>query len=195
MVRKIHLSKCLEDNNWDAIRKDLNRRPVEGVNGKADEKAILEILAKYGINTEQTATEISPSQSLTVPPSHRLKVALNLWGTGRPMREFLWSEDMADACVFIMENRNFEDVKAECDREVINTHINIGTGKEISIRELSEVIQKEIGFQGTIRFDSTKPDGTMRKLTDPSKLHRLGWKHNIELEEGIKLMYQHYLKV
>jgi GDP-L-fucose synthase len=111
------------------------------------------------------------------------------------MREFLWSEDMADACVFLMENRNFEDVKAECDGEVINTHINIGTGKEISIKELSEVIQKEIGFQGTIRFDSTKPDGTMRKLTDPSKLHRLGWKHNIELEEGIKLMYQHYLKV
>ena len=87
-----------------------------------------------------------------------------------------------------------EDVKAECEGEVVNTHINIGTGKEISIRQLSEVIQKEIGFQGTIRFDTTKPDGTMRKLTDPSKLHRLGWQHTIELEEGIKLMYEHYLK-
>ncbi|WP_246222898.1 Rossmann-fold NAD(P)-binding domain-containing protein [Draconibacterium halophilum] len=110
------------------------------------------------------------------------------------MREFLWSEDMADACVFLMENRNFEDVKTACKEEVVNTHINIGTGKEIAIKQLSEVIQKEIGFKGSIDFDSTKPDGTMRKLTDPSKLHHLGWKHKIELEDGIKLMYEHYLK-
>ncbi|WP_372651653.1 GDP-L-fucose synthase family protein [Draconibacterium sp.] len=199
MVRKIHLSKCLENNNWEAIREDLDRRPVEGVTGKADEKDILKILTKYGINTEQANSEISPSQSLTVPQSNslsaqRLTVSLDLWGTGKPMREFLWSEDMADACVFLMENRNFEDVKSECEGEIVNTHINIGTGKEISIRQLSEVIQKEIGFQGTISFDTTKPDGTMRKLTDPSKLHRLGWKHNIELKEGIKMMYEHYLK-
>nr|WP_321356162.1 GDP-L-fucose synthase [uncultured Draconibacterium sp.] len=176
MVRKIHLSKCVEDNNWDAIREDLNRRPVEGINGTATNEKILNILNKYGIQ------------------SFNNSVLLNLWGTGKPMREFLWSEDMADACVFLMENRNFQDVKAECDGEIVNTHINIGTGKEISIRQLSEVIQNEIGFQGTISFDTSKPDGTMRKLTDPSKLHRLGWQHNIELEEGIKLMYEHYMK-
>ncbi|WP_319481200.1 GDP-L-fucose synthase [uncultured Draconibacterium sp.] len=188
MVRKIHLSKCLQDNNWEAIREDLNRRPVEGTNGKANKEEILCILSKYGIECEPE------KNAPTVSTSHRLNVSLDLWGTGKPMREFLWSEDMADACVFLMENRNFEDVKAECDGAVINTHINIGTGKEISIKQLSEVIQKEIGFQGTINFDTTKPDGTMRKLTDPSKLHRLGWKHKIELEEGIKLMYEHYLR-
>ncbi|MDX8339279.1 GDP-L-fucose synthase [Draconibacterium sp. IB214405] len=176
MVRKIHLSKCLLENNWDAIRADLNRRPVEGVDGHSAKEKVFKILRKYGIQIIDNS------------------VILDLWGTGKPMREFLWSEDMADACVFLMENRNFEDVKAECKGEVVNTHINIGTGKEISIKQLSEVIQKEIGFQGSISFDSTKPDGTMRKLTDPSKLHRLGWKHNIELEEGIKMMYEHYLK-
>ena len=199
MVRKLHLSKSLEDNNWEAIREDLNRRPVEGTNGEANQEEILGILSKYGIKAEQANSEISSSQSPAVPQSHspsaqRLTVSLDLWGTGKPMREFLWSEDMADACVFLMENRNFEDVKAECKGEIINTHINIGTGKEISIKQLSEVILKEIGFKGTINFDTTKPDGTMRKLTDPSKLHRLGWKHNIELEKGIKLMYKHYLR-
>lgn len=197
MVRKIHLSKCLEDNNWEAICKDLNRRPVEGVDGKASREEILKILNKYGISIPQS---LNPS------------VLLKLWGTGKPMREFLWSEDMADACVFMMENRDFKDIiqdtilrgeetttkqthalTNEAPGEVRNTHINIGTGKEISIRKLSEVIQKEIGFKGSIEFDADKPDGTMRKLTDPSKLHRLGWKHNIELEEGIKLMYAHYL--
>jgi len=178
MVRKIHLAKCLEDNNWDGIREDLNRRPVEGVNGSSVENQILDILEKYGIQ---------------VAKDNRHTVNLNLWGTGKPMREFLWSEDMADACVFLLENRDFEDVKANCVDEVVNTHINIGTGKEISIRLLSETIKKEIDFKGQIDFDTTKPDGTMRKLTNPSKLHGLGWKHTIELGEGIKLMYDHYL--
>ncbi|TKG95369.1 GDP-L-fucose synthase [Puteibacter caeruleilacunae] len=182
MVRKIHLANALEDNNWDVIREDLNRRPVEGVNGESQEFEILAMLNKYGI--EQTEESVT----------------LNLWGTGKPMREFLWSEDMADACVFLLENRDFADVVEESQgetagtKEVRNTHINIGTGKEITIRELSEAIQNEIGFKGIIEFDVTKPDGTMRKLTDPSKLHKLGWKHRIELEEGIKLMYEHYLK-
>lgn len=175
MVRKIYLSKCLEDNNWDKIRLDLSRRPIEGIDGSASIEDIINILDKYGIKKNNSIT-------------------LQLWGTGNPMREFLWSEDMADACVFLLENRNFEDLKMNCGEEVRNTHINLGTGIEISIQNLSEVIKKEIGFKGFIEFDSDKPDGTMRKLTDPSKLHSLGWKHKIELEEGIRLMYKYYLK-
>ena len=107
------------------------------------------------------------------------------------MREFLWSEEMADACVFIMENVNFDDLKSEMS-EVRNCHINIGTGKEISIKELSELIIKTIGYKGDIVFDTTKPDGTMRKLTDVSKLHSLGWKHKIEIDEGVRKMYEWY---
>lgn len=174
MVRKIHLSKCLEDENWEGIETDLNKRPIEGVHGKSTQNEILEILEKYGIFKKD-------------------KVTLNLWGTGKPMREFLWSEDMADASVFIMENRDFKDVTSFCKNDIVNTHINIGTGKEIAIVELAAMIEEEIGFQGNIVFDTSKPDGTMRKLTNPSKLHALGWKHKIELEEGIQRMYQHYL--
>jgi GDP-L-fucose synthase len=119
--------------------------------------------------------------------------SVEIWGSGKPRREFLWSEDMADACVFIMENRNFSDTYNEGDMEVRNTHINIGTGKDVSIKELAETIQKEIGFKGRLLFNTDKPDGTMRKLTDVSKLNNLGWKHKIELEEGIKKAYDWYL--
>lgn len=190
MVRKIHLAKCLEDHNWDALREDLNSRPVEGINGSATKAEIKMMLFKYGMSMDS-------NHSCT----------LTLWGTGKPMREFLWSEDMADACIFLLENRDFKDVAEDSNpsnssngkmnstlNEVRNTHINIGTGTEISIHSLAKLIQQEIEFRGTIEFDQLKPDGTMRKLTDPSKLHELGWIHKVELDEGIKLMYQHYLK-
>lgn len=129
-------------------------------------------LAKFGVNDSQ----------------------VEIWGTGKPRREFLYSEDMADACVFLLENRDFKDTYDENQKEIINTHINIGTGKDISIKELAELIQKIIGFKGTLNFNIDKPDGTMVKLTDPSKLHSLGWKHKVELEDGIKTMYEWYLK-
>jgi GDP-L-fucose synthase len=192
MVRKIHLAKCLEESNWEAIRTDLNKRPVEGIDGAAEKEEILYLLKKYGIHLHQSESE-EETRLFSLPPSQVPPVSLYLWGSGKPMREFLWSEDMADACVFLLENRNFEDVKTTSGDEVRNTHINIGTGKEISISHLAATIQKEIGFQGTIEFDRTKPDGTLRKLTDPSKLHSLGWRHSVELEDGVRLMYQHYL--
>lgn len=188
MVRKIHLAKSLEDNNWDAIREDLKRRPIEGVDQNASTEEILAILEKFGILRHPEPVEGDKESEMS-----NNQVTLKLWGTGKPMREFLWSEDMADACVFLLENRDFKDVIKGIDKDIRNTHINIGTGKEISIKELSETIKKEIGFKGTLEFDTSKPDGTMRKLTDPSKLHALGWKHTVELNEGIKLMYQHYL--
>ena len=170
MVRKIHLAKALLNNDWEAVKTDLNKRPVEGVTGESSKEAVQAILAKYGITDKK----------------------VTLWGTGTPLREFLWSEDMADACVFLMERINFKDTYPTNTKEVRNTHINIGTGKELSIKELAYMIKETIGYQGEIIFDSTKPDGTMRKLTDPSKLHQLGWQHTVELQEGIKLMYEHY---
>ncbi|MEP5338897.1 MAG: GDP-L-fucose synthase [Algibacter sp.] len=119
--------------------------------------------------------------------------SVEIWGSGKPKREFLWSEDMADACVFLMENRNFSDTFLKGQKEIRNTHINIGTGKDISIKELAETIKKIIDFNGNLVFNSDKPDGTMKKLTDVSKLNDLGWKHTIELEEGIKTVYNWYL--
>ena len=171
MVRKIHLAHKLLSNDWLALRRDLNLRPVEGVDGSASQDDIINILAKYGIT----------SSSVT------------LWGTGTPMREFLWSEEMADASVFILENVNFSDTYNPEQREIRNCHINIGTGREISIRDLAMLIVKTIGYQGSIIFDSSKPDGTMRKLTDVSKLHNLGWHHTVEIDEGVQRIYDWYL--
>lgn len=170
MIRKIHLAKCLSTDDWKAIRKDLNTRPVEGVNGAFDEKEIITVLSKYGITRGQ----------------------VELWGTGTPLREFLWSEEMADASVYIMEHVDFSDVRPS-EKEVRNTHINIGTGKELSIREVAELIKEKIGFEGNLAFNPSKPDGTLRKLTDVSKLHRLGWHHHIEIEEGIERLYTWYI--
>ena len=171
MIRKIHLAHCLKQGDWDAICKDLNQRPVEGIDGNSSKEDILAILAKYGISNSE----------------------VKLWGTGTPLREFLWSEEMADASVFVMEHVDFKDTYKQGDKDIRNCHINIGTGKEISIRELAELIVSTVGYQGQLTFDSTKPDGTMRKLTDPSKLHALGWHHKVEIEEGIQRMYNWYL--
>ena len=171
MIRKIHLAHCLKQGDWDAICKDLNQRPVEGIDGNSSKEDILAILAKYGISNSEA----------------------KLWGTGTPLREFLWSEEMADASVFVMEHVDFKDTYKQGDKDIRNCHINIGTGKEISIRELAELIVSTVGYQGQLTFDSTKPDGTMRKLTDPSKLHALGWHHKVEIEEGVQRMYNWYL--
>ncbi|MCD8264411.1 MAG: GDP-L-fucose synthase [Tannerellaceae bacterium] len=170
MIRKIHLANCLHQGAWDKIRHDFTLRPVEGIGGDASEETLLVILKKYGIT-----------------PGY-----VTLWGTGKPMREFLWSEEMADASVYIMEHIDFADLVKD-RKEIRNTHINIGTGKEISIREVAYLIKQAIGFNGNIIFDESKPDGTMRKLTDVSKLHSLGWKHTVEIEEGISKLYQWYI--
>lgn len=118
--------------------------------------------------------------------------SVEIWGSGAPKREFLWSKDMADACVFLMENRNFTDTFSKGDKEVRNTHINIGTGEDISIKELAEMIKEIVGFRGKLIYNSDKPDGTMRKLTDVSKLNALGWKHKMNLKNGIEHVYNWY---
>ncbi|MDP2338093.1 MAG: GDP-L-fucose synthase [Bacteroidota bacterium] len=184
MLRKMHLGKCLQENNWNAIADDLNKRPIEGISGANTNDEILSILNKYGIR-------VNPLKSVE-------SVSVEIWGTGAPMREFLWSEEMADACIFVMENIDFLDVNPPeshqlVSHEVRNTHINIGTGKEISIKELANLIKSGIGYDGEIVFNTSKPDGTMRKLTDPSKIHALGWHHCIEIDEGIEKLYQWYL--
>lgn len=177
MIRKIHLGKCLQEENWDALKADLNSRPIENINGDSDKSDMLAILEKYGVKK-----------------SSNNSVEVGLWGTGKPMREFLWSEDMADATVFIMESVNFSDLTDVIkSKEIRNTHINIGTGIEISIKDVAFLIKDVINFTGNVIFDTTKPDGTMRKLTDVTKLHSLGWKHNIEIERGVRDLYNWYI--
>ena len=199
MMRKIYLAKLIHEANWESIRQDLDIRPIEGINGSSQEPSILNVLSKYGIQDNKVI----------------------LWGTGKPLREFLWSEDMADASVHVLLNVNFSDIigiekyssvhygasaDGTIDRnhsagrggaipklgEIRNCHINVGTGKELTIRELSQLVAKAIGFEGTIEFDASKPDGTMRKLIDVSKLHRLGWTHKVEIEDGVQKLFEWY---
>lgn len=179
LIRKIYLGKCIENEDWKAVSDDLSKRPVEGISGNNKINEIIGILAKYGIITGNNNAGDA-------------KVKVEIWGSGKPMREFLWSEEMADACVFIMEKINFTDLVSPGQTEIRNTHINIGTGKEISIKELAELIKRIIGFSGELYFNTNKPDGTIRKLTSVSKLHALGWKHSIEIEDGIKQIYNWY---
>ena len=180
MIRKIHLAKCLNEGDWEGVRKDIGLRPVSVqkngekviVNAESSEETILEVLSHYGITPE----------------------AVTLWGTGKPMREFLWSEEMADASVHVLLNVDFKDTYPEGSKEIRNCHINVGTGKEISIREVAEKIMEEIGFKGKLKWDSSKPDGTLRKLTNVSKLHGLGWHHQVEIDEGVHRLYEWYLQ-
>ena len=162
----------MNEGDWENIRYDLDMRPVEGINGESRTEEILAVLKNYGIS----------------------KDGVELWGTGTPLREFLWSEEMADASVFIMEHVDFKDTYRPGTKEIRNCHINIGTGKEISIADLAHLIVKETGYKGSITFNPEKPDGTMRKLTDVTKLHELGWHHKIDIEEGVHKMYQWYLE-
>ena len=252
MMRKVYLAKLIHEGAWDKIAIDLNKRPVEGVNGSGltvndscdssnscsskdnpchpsdpcsskekfsnsqildskdntsfsslsmleNRKKVLDVLAKYGIEDNK----------------------VTLWGTGTPLREFLWSEDMADASVHVLLNVNFSDIigiekyssvhygastDGAVDRnhsagrggaipslgEIRNCHINVGTGKELTIRELSQLVVKVVGFEGEVAFDASKPDGTMRKLIDVSKLHSLGWTHKVEIEEGVQRLFDWY---
>lgn len=176
IMRKMYLAKCLENNNFMAIMDDFAKLPADGLAAGCGDGEMLAFLEKLGIQKNRD--------------NH---ISLTLWGSGKPFREFLHVDDMADACVFVMENIDFEHVKPLGSKEIRNTHINIGTGKEVSIRQLAELIKKTIGFEGEILFEPSKPDGTPRKLLDVGKLESLGWKYKIELEAGVTKAYKDYI--
>ena len=250
MMRKVYLSKLIADNNWAAIRKDLSIRPV-GANmpkkeiQKFTNSLILEEKEESSFTNSlilEKKEESSFTNSLILEEKERIVIDGNsteqeilgvlrwygiennkvtLWGTGKPLREFLWSEDMADASVHVLINVDFKDIigiekyssvhygvaaDGVVDRnhstgrggaipslgEIRNCHINVGTGKELTIRELAELVVKTVGFEGELCFDSSKPDGTMRKLIDVSKLHSLGWTHKVEIEDGVQKLFDWY---
>lgn len=211
MMRKIYLAKLIHEGDWQSIRTDMNRRPInptdalraligEGnVDGSNPEERIRRALAFYGIEDNR----------------------VTLWGDGSPLREFLWSEDMADASVHVLLNVDFADIigvekyssvfygartDGAVDRnnsegrggaipslgEIRNCHINVGTGKELTIGSLAQLVKRTVGFGGDIVWDASKPNGTPRKLIDVSKLHRLGWTHKVEIEEGVARLYAWY---
>jgi GDP-L-fucose synthase len=196
LIRKMHLGKCLENNDWESIRADLKKRPIEGVNDLSSDSEILEKLSKYGIQILHETSHLTPHTSHLV--------SISLWGTGSPYREFLYVDDLAEACVYVMNHVDFKDLKAHAlnptpsalsplpSAPIKNTHINIGTGKDLTIKELAILIKATVGFKGELKWDSSKPDGTFRKLLDVSKINGLGWKEKVSLEQGIQIIYKKY---
>jgi len=180
LTRRIHLGKMLEQGDMEGIRRDLQKRPVDGINGEESVNEILTLLEKHGVRQGERDRE-------------KGEVSVTVWGTGSPLREFMWSGDMADATIFIMEKVSFKDLMP-AGEEIRNTHINIGTGEEVTIRELAMLLKETIGFKGEIVFDPSKPDGTPRKLIDSSKLHGLGFKHTTSIKDGTKKIYDWYQK-
>jgi GDP-L-fucose synthase len=176
LLRKMILGKFLHQQDFDAIRKDLQKRPIEGTDNTASEDSIIAVLDKYGVR--QTADSVE----------------VEIWGSGKPMREFLYSEDMADACVHIMERVDFIDTYDNSQKEIRNTHINIGTGQETSIKDLAETIKEIVGFRGALYFNTSKPDGTMRKLTEVYKLKSHKWRPLTKFKKGIRQLKVSYLK-
>jgi GDP-L-fucose synthase len=185
LIRKMHLGKCLENKDWEKIRKDLRRYPVEGINKASSENEIISKLKNYGIRYSSESQQNDNSL-----PGH---VEITLWGTGNPFREFLYVDDLAEACVYVMQHVDFKDL-IEDNSNILNTHINIGTGKDLSIKELGQLVKSVVGYKGGLRWDSSKPDGTYRKLLDVARINRLGWKEKIGLENGIEMIYSKYIE-
>lgn len=201
LLRKFHLGKCLEDENWDAIRKDLNKNPINEIDGSSEKNEIIEILNGHGIIYKQSTIKNQQSN-----------IAITLWGSGKPLREFLHVDDLADACTFLFENYNINSKASESsvhqDQEAISKSSvfsavnnptlsalwNIGSGEEIAIKDLAKMMKDIVGFQGKIKFDNSKPDGTMRKLLDINRIAELDWAAEICLEDGVKHIYQRYFE-
>ena len=213
IMRKVYLAKLLHDNNWNAIRVDMKKRPINPI-------AKLQSIIGEG-NVDENNSQERIEKALAFYGIENNKVTL--WGDGSPLREFLWSEDMADASVHILLNVDFKDIigienyssaflgtktDGAVDRnnsdgrggaipslgEIRNCHINIGTGKELTISELADFVKQTVGFEGEIIWDTEKPNGTLRKLIDVEKLHSLGWTHQVEIEQGVQRLFKWYQK-
>ena len=200
LIRKFHLGKCLEQEDWQAIREDLDKRPIAGVDGSAADKAIIETLASYGISLNASHdSRLTPYESSSLITDNSSQVTVQLWGTGTPKREFMYSQDMARACLHVMNQVDFSDIVRDRNgadpsqaSEVRNCHVNIGTGREISISDLADLASQEVGFQGNVDFDPSMPDGTPRKLLDVSRLQSLGYEAETGLKEGVRKLYAWY---
>ncbi|MFN3532571.1 MAG: GDP-L-fucose synthase family protein [Candidatus Brocadia sp.] len=172
LIRKMHLGKCLQNGDFDSVRKDLTRYPIRDHNViHLKDEEIVNLLSKFGIKSNY-------------PKNSQLPTIVEVWGSGTPSREFLHADDLADACIFLMRDHNAQD---------IGEFVNIGTGKELKIKELAEIIKEIVGFEGKIQWDTSKPDGTPRKLLSIEKINRLGWKAKIDFTEGLKLVYKDYV--
>ncbi len=192
IIRKMHLARCLETTNWEGIRKDLNTRPIEGIDGNSSEFEILNILKKYGISSDSTDnSDISNTRGGS-------RVTLTLWGTGLVFREFMHVDDMADVCVRALGELNVADIVTLHSATILPAHpftfFNIGTGEDQTIADIAAMVKSVVGFTGDFRWDTTKPDGTLKKLLDVSILKKMNYTPGYSLHDGILSVYHHYVQ-
>jgi GDP-L-fucose synthase len=178
VMRKIHLAKCIEQDDWRAIKKDIEKNPIQGLSQNSNKEQILNSLSQHGVVSTSDAQDLMSS------------VAVNIWGTGNAMREFLYVDDMAEAALFVLETD--KSVYLSNTKPTLS-HINIGTGVDVTIRKMAETMKKVVGFKGKLVYDATKPDGAPRKLIDASCLSSMGWSYNVNLEYGLQKAYSHYV--
>ena len=191
LIRKFHLAKCLENDDWEAIRKDFNKRPIKGIDGSASKDQMVQVLKDFGIYIDEsklTDGMLPTADRQLHTESGPLPTVVTLWGTGKPKREFLYVDDMADACVHMMEKVDAENIYSTG-----LSHVNVGCGVDLPIAELAQTIKEIVGFGGSIKYDNNKPDGTPRKLLNVSRLTRLSWKSSIPINSGVDSVYQAYL--
>ncbi len=182
-IRRMHLAKALMDEDWDELRRVYTYEQRSEVNDQVSEEELLEWLGKSGVSLSSDRCS----------PTSECSVRLVCWGSGSPFREFLYSDDLAEACVFLLESATYDDMAFEDESGTVQSHINVGSGREVSIKELAEVVKEVVGFEGEIEWDSSKPDGTPRKLMDSSRLRNLGWSPDIDLTEGVARSYSDFL--
>jgi len=205
IIRKMHLARCLETNNWNGIRADLNKRPIEGIDGTSADAEILRVLAKYGIcldptNSEENAIDTQFNRQSSIinrKSSIAQPVTLTLWGSGQVYREFLHVDDMASASVKVLEELDVAALVTRHSSLVTGhsspvTFLNIGTGVDQTIADIAAMIKSLVGFGGEIHWDNSKPDGTLRKLLDVSILRTIGVTRFVSLENGVTAVYKQY---
>ena len=198
MIRKMHLARALERGDFEELARVYTHEQRSEVNDQTSEGDLLEWLGKSGISLTSdlcppTSVPQPPSSDLCPPTSETRSVSLALWGSGTPLREFLYSDDLAEACVFLVENANYDDMAFTDESGTVQSHINVGSSKEVTIKELAETVRDVIGFEGELEWDTSKPDGTPRKLMDSSRINALGWSAKVSLREGVSLAYKDYL--
>jgi len=179
VMRKLHLAKCLENNDWQAIKQDLEKNPIKELNKNSTQEQILYVLAKQGVHSKTNINNLTLQS-----------VSVELWGTGNAMREFLYVDDMAEASLFVLE---LDKQIYDNNTRSMLSQINVGTGRDVTIKEVAEIMKEVVGYKGKLTFDTTKPDGAPRKLIDVSRLSDMGWKYSIDLKDGLSRTYKWYL--
>ena len=190
IMRRFHLAKCLEEGNWIEIKQNLSKSPIKGISGSSSKDQILEIFAKNGIKIiNRNRPSIKQNNQPLIVQNLELNIVVEIWGSGSPSRDFLHVNDMAEASLFVLElDKNIY----QANTEQMLSHVNVGTGKGVTISEMVKIMKEIVGYKGGVTFDLEKPDGSPKKLIDVTRLKNMNWEYQTGLKEGLIKTYEWY---